>query len=300
MNSIQLPTLFLELAFQPVPEGWSEILIAELSEAGFDSFHEDEEALLAYIPETAFDKNVVHQLMQKYPELKEVSWSVNRMPEKNWNAIWESSYKPVMIAGRCYIRAPFHPAYSIRNSRFAIRETHYQVPDPGSLIEIIIEPKMSFGTAHHETTSLMIEALLEEELTGKSVLDMGCGTGILAILASRMGAHNVIAIDVDERAVENAKENFAKNNTMDGIVIQGDDAAIPEERFDVILANINRNTLIEQMPSYADALGTGGILFLSGFYSEDLPAIEECAAGLNLGRTDVRKKNNWIVAKFVR
>ncbi|MBN1198838.1 MAG: 50S ribosomal protein L11 methyltransferase, partial [Bacteroidales bacterium] len=167
-------------------------------------------------------------------------------------------------------------------------------------IEIIIEPKMSFGTAHHETTSLMVEALLEEDLTGKAVLDMGCGTGVLAILASRMGAGKVVAIDVDERAVENARENFEKNHATDGIVVQGDDSAIPEEQFDVILANINLNTLIKQMPAYAGALGAGGILFLSGFYLEDLTVIEECAARLNLGRSGIRKKNNWIVAKFVR
>lgn len=283
MTENQNPSsIYLEVAFQPVTTGWSDILIAELSEAGFDSFHEEEEMLLGYISEADFNEMAIHRAVQKYPELKTVVWSVAKMPDKNWNAIWESSYEPVLIAGRCYIRAPFHP------------------PATASVIDIVIEPKMSFGTAHHETTSLMIESLLKEELTGKRVLDMGCGTGVLAILASKLGAARVVAIDFDERAVENSIENVAKNNTSSVDVIQGEAADIPSEEFDLILANINRNTLIDQIPSYARVMGSGGILFLSGFYSEDLPAIEARALESGLRLAASGSKHNWVTAKFIR
>ncbi|MBE0648608.1 MAG: 50S ribosomal protein L11 methyltransferase [Bacteroidales bacterium] len=286
MNNHQPSSLFLELAFQPVPEGWSDILIAELAETGFNSFTEEEGLLLAYIPESDFNEMAVHQIVQKYPDLKDLFWSITRMPDKNWNAIWESSYEPVLIADRCYIRAPFHPASDIRH--------------PVSVIDIIIEPKMSFGTAHHETTSLMIEALLEEDVTDQAILDMGCGTGILAILASKMGAKRILAVDFDERAVENSMENVMKNNTGNVDVKLGDDPAVAGDPFDVILANINRNTLIEQIPSYAASLRAGGRMFLSGFYSEDLPAIDACAKEQGLSLSGTRMKNNWIVAKFHR
>jgi ribosomal protein L11 methyltransferase len=286
MSTIPPSSIFLEIAFQPVVQSYSDILIAELSEAGFDSFNEEEAVLFAYIRESDFNEHAIYQVLQKYPDLKDLFWSVTRMPEKNWNELWESSYEPVLVAGRCYIRAPFHPASGIQ--------------DQASRIEIVIEPKMSFGTAHHETTSLMIEALLDEDLTGKAVLDMGCGTGVLAILASRMGASRVVAIDNDPWAVENATENVLKNNTRTIDVIQGDTTVIPPEQFDVILANINRNTLIEQIQSYATVLRKGGSLFLSGFYTEDLPALEACASANGLGIIFSRSKNNWIVAKFNR
>ncbi len=284
MGSHQPSSLFLEIAFQPVVQGYSDILIAELSEVGFDSFNEEDTVLFAYIKEMDFNEGEIHQVLNKYPNLKDLFWSVTRMPEENWNAIWESSYEPVLVAGRCYIRAPFHPASGIRH--------------PASIIDIVIEPKMSFGTAHHETTSLMIESLLDEVVIGKTVLDMGCGTGVLAILASKMGAGRVVAIDYDKWAVENALENVIKNNTSTIDVIRGDASDIPLEQFDVILANINRNTLIEQIPSYATALKKGGGLFLSGFYTEDLPTVEAYAGKHGLRISGTRVKNNWMVAKF--
>jgi len=312
MNEIPSHTPFLEVVFQPVPDGWAEILVAGLSEAGFDSFAEEEGALRAYIEESTFNDQSVRQLVNGYAALNGVTWSVTRLPDKNWNAIWESSYEPVLIANRCYIRAPFHPSmeamsHGARGMSDPVSGIGYleaqQRPRLGvaaSLIEIVIEPKMSFGTAHHETTAMMIEALLAEDLTGKSVLDMGCGTGILAILSSRLGAGRVVAIDLDEWAVENATENLEKNNVPGGTVILGDVNAILEEQVDVILANINRNTLMEHLPAYAGALANGGTLLLSGFYSEDLSAIETRAASLKLKKEDVREKNNWIVAKFVK
>jgi len=326
INSIPPTYLLLEITFQPVSPGWSDILIAELAEIGFDSFNEEETMLLAYIPEADFDEMAIHDVVQKYPELRDLFWRVTRIPEENWNAIWENSYEPVLIAGRCYIRAPFHPPLKamsheaqgtkvegrgswvmgrgVDRPASGIRHSyHCEARSDAaavSVFEIVIEPKMSFGTAHHETTSLMIESLLEEDVTNKAVLDMGCGTGVLAILASKMGAGLVVAIDFDERAVDNAIENVAKNNTGTIDVIKGDSSDIPKEPFDVILANINRNTLMEQIPVYANTLGAGGRLFLSGFYTEDLPSIEGHALAFGLRLTDSRSKNNWIIAKFNR
>ena len=304
--------IFLEVEFTPVPEGWADILIAELTEIGFDGFSEEGTTLLAYIREEDFNELLIHEVIQKYPSLRSTTWSVTKMPDKNWNEVWESSYDPVLIAGKCYIRAPFHPpleamrheahlsSYPTPKSRDLRFATTSSIQHPGSSIEIIIEPKMSFGTAHHDTTSLMIEALLEEEVAGQDVLDMGCGTGVLAILASRMGASSVVAIDHDERAVENTLENIAKNNTGTIDVIQGDASGIPEDPYDMILANINRNTLIGQIPAYAKALRTGGRLLMSGFYTEDLPVIEECAAEHGLSLAGSRTENNWMAAKFNR
>lgn len=301
MSNIPSHTPFLEVVFQSVPDRWAEILIAGLSEAGFDSFAEEEGGLRAYTGEKDFNDQVVRQLVHGYPALNGVTWSVTRLPDKNWNAIWESAYEPVLIADRCYIRAPFHPSLeAMSHEARGAGDPASGIRHQASVIEIVIEPKMSFGTAHHETTALMIETLLEEDLTGKSVLDMGCGTGVLAILASRLGARKVVAIDLDEWAVENARENLEKNTVHGGTVILGDVTAIPEEQLDMILANINRNTLMEHLPAYAGALANGGTLLLSGFYSEDLPAIENRAAGLKLKKEDVREKNNWIVAKFVK
>ena len=280
------PIIYLEVSFSSVPEGFDEILTAELAEIGFDSFSEEEPLFLAYIPEADFNEMAVQQVVQKYSVLKDIIWSVTRMPYKNWNEVWESSYEPVLIAGRCYIRAPFHPASRIQ--------------DPASCFEIIIEPKMSFGTAHHETTALMIEALLEEEVKGQHVLDMGCGTGVLAILAHKLGASTVVAIDNDTWAFENASENVLKNEAVSVHVIKGDVNAIPKELFDLILANINRNTLVEQISVYSEALQPGGRLILSGFYSEDLPDIEACAARHGLSFSASRKENNWTAAKFNR
>jgi len=301
MNSSSTDPVFLEVAFQPVPGEWSDILTAELAEIGFDSFNEEENTLLAYITETAFDEKAIHNLIGRYTELKDLFWSVTPMPEQNWNAIWESSYEPVLVAGRCYIRAPFHPPFdAMKQEAPGRREEGRGKQDPGCGYEIIIEPKMSFGTAHHETTSMMIEALLEENLQGQRVLDMGCGTGVLAILAHKMGAGEVEAIDNDPWAFENAKENIMKNNAVSIHVIQGDVDAIPEKPFNLILANINRNILIEQIPEYETVLEEGGRILVSGFYSEDLPVIEACAMKSGLSLSGFMSKNNWVAAKFSR
>ena len=287
---------YLEVAFASVPEVMVEIFMAELAETGFDSFKEEEDTLLAYIPEELFVEPAIQKVIQKYRKLKEVFWSVIPLPDKNWNEQWESSYEPVLIAGRCYIRAPFHPASSIDVIASGAKQQH----PASSLYEIIIEPKMSFGTAHHETTALMIEWLLEEDVSGKTVLDMGCGTGVLAILAFQMGAAEVFAIDNDKWAFENTSENVFKNKAREIHVIHGDINEIPKKKVNLLLANINKNVLLEQIPVYANALYEGGTLFLSGFYSDDLPVIRERGEEQHLRFVGTREKNNWMVVKFNR
>jgi len=301
---------YFEVSFSPVPEDYLDILIAELVETGFDSFNEEENTLLAYISEEFFDETAIQKIIQKYPELKEAFRSITRMPDKNWNELWESRYEPVLIADKCYIRTPFHPPYPSPNpspSREGSKSplgdlgVSSRIQDPGSsFFEIIIEPKMSFGTAHHETTVLMIEWLLEEDVSGKMVLDMGCGTGVLAILAFQMGAAEVFAIDHDQWAFENVSENVLKNSAGEIQVIHGDINDIPEKPVDLILANINRNVLLDQIPVYANALKDGGTLLMSGFYSQDLPVIREKAEAQHLRFVDAREKNNWMVVKFNR
>jgi len=278
---------YLEISFSDIPAGFSEILIAELAESGFEGFSEEDNGLLAYIPKGGFDEPAIRRIVEKYPELKEARWNIVRLPEKNWNEVWESNYKPVFIAGKCYIRAPFHPPLQAMSQE-------------ASGIELIIEPKMSFGTAHHETTALMIEWLLEETVNGELVLDMGCGTGVLAILAARRGAGRVVAIDNNPWAVENTKENTQRNNCTGIDVLLGEIPVIPDLSFDLILANINRNVLLEQIPCYAKVTGSGGRILLSGFFAEDLPAIEACSAQNGFRLTGTRIKNNWVAAKFNR
>ncbi|MFH1297143.1 MAG: 50S ribosomal protein L11 methyltransferase [Bacteroidota bacterium] len=300
----------LEISFSNIPDGFSDILIAELTEIGFDGFREKENALLAYIPETGFEEPAINEIVQKYPELKETFFSVVSMPEKNWNEVWESNYEPVLIAGKCYVRAPFHPSleamsHEARDTRHRAKGKGHRaqgsgLQHPASSIEIIIEPKMSFGTAHHETTALMIEWLLEETVDGETVLDMGCGTGVLAILAAKQGAGRVVAIDNNPWAVDNTKENAERNNCTGIDVLLGEVPVFPDLSFDLILANINRNVLLVQIPDYARVLGLGGRLVLSGFFAEDLPAIETCAETNGFRLSGSRTKNNWIAAKFNR
>lgn len=260
---------------------FAEILMARLGELGFESFEETTEGLLAYIPAHDFDPAMLNT-EELWPAGIEVNYTWRVVPDENWNAVWESNFEPVTIAGRCHIRAPFHP---VKND-----------------IEfgIVIEPKMSFGTAHHETTSLMIEVMLETEMTGRRVLDMGCGTGVLAILAAMRRAAEVTAIDNDEWAYQNALENVQRNKQPGINVYQGDAGMLTNLRFDVIIANINRNILLNDMQSYVNCLDSGGLLLMSGFYQEDLPLITGKASSLNMLYTGHRVKNNWVVACYTK
>ncbi len=259
-----------------------EILMAQLGEIGFDSFMESDNGLLAYIPVDVFNESQLSSLVKPNQGQSAVDYNIKTIKEKNWNEVWESNYDPVNIKDLVYIRAPFHDK------------------KPTFKYEILVDPKMSFGTAHHETTSLMIEMMLDENIVGKKVLDMGCGTGILAILAEMMGASEIEAIDNDEWAYLNSKENIEKNNCEKIYVQMGDASLLKSVGYEYILANINRNVLLVDIATYATHMVKNGILLLSGFYTEDLDLIESSASKSNLNLIRKKVKNNWVAAKFVK
>jgi ribosomal protein L11 methyltransferase len=281
--SVNKPDLMtcLELSFVvPDDELVTEILTAILSEIRFDSFMQEKNILKAYIQKELFIEKDLNYLL-KEDLFQHVSLlKVEEMPEQNWNAIWESSYQPVIINELCRIRAPFHN------------------PDSAYPYDLLIEPRMSFGTAHHETTSQMLELMLTIDFVKKSTLDMGCGTAILAILARKMGAEPVVAIDNDEWAFNNALDNIILNHTEDIVVQFGDVSTIEDNKFDIILANINRNILLADMKHYAHSLFSGGSLLLSGFYVADLPSIKESALLNGLIYKTHISKNDWVAALF--
>lgn len=258
----------------------SEVLIALLADLGFESFVENEGEVAAYIPLPSFTDDIKQALDS--PGIRDLMESYRRktIADQNWNAVWESAYEPVVIDGRCMVRAPFHE--KIGNIEF----------------DILIMPKMSFGTAHHETTRLMVRYLLEMNLDRKSVLDMGCGTGVLAILAAMKGASPVVAIDNDEWAYENARENVSGNKVQPIEVLMGDASLIVGMHFDIVIANINRNILLSDLPAYRQCLPSKGMLLISGFYEEDLPVLREKASSVNLEFKSMRTENRWTAACF--
>lgn len=279
MNYLEYKIIF------SVAEPWKDIIISMLAEEGFDSFADgnSENELCAYVSESMHQPEKVNQLLQNHGLPVQLTFSVTQMENRDWNEVWESNYTPVLIANRCYIRAPFHE------------------PHPKAEIEIVIEPKMSFGTAHHETTALMIELLLDEPLFGKSLLDMGAGTGVLAILTRKKGANPVLAIDNDEWAYRNNIENNERNQVPDIEVKLGDASLLTTEKYDVILANINRNVLLNDIQKYAVCLKNKGNLFMSGFYKEtDLDMIVHKCAEHKLSLVCYKEKNGWVAAKFVK
>ncbi|MCX6241163.1 MAG: 50S ribosomal protein L11 methyltransferase [Bacteroidetes bacterium] len=258
----------------------AEILTAGMSELGFESFLEETAGIFsAYIPIDFFDVRKVSDFLDEQAMNLGFSYKIGNIPEQNWNAVWESAYQPVKI-GKCFIRAPFHE------------------PDPAAGIDLVIEPKMSFGTAHHETTHLMIKALLQIRFEGSSVLDIGTGTGILGIIALKLGAKHVVAIDNDEWSFLNAKENAARNNVPGMIVIKGSAADIPSGKFGYILANINRNVLLHDIPVYHNSLENGGSLILSGFYEDDLDVIREMVTAMGMMQDRVETLNHWVAVTF--
>lgn len=259
---------------KPLPEA-ADMAMAILAEEGFESFSETDKGFLAYIPEKDFTGKLQDEinagLISDYALT--VNWKV--VPSQNWNAVWESEYEPVNIENRCLVLAPFHSITT---------------PVP---YKIIIEPKMSFGTAHHETTRLMIRYLLDMDIAGKKVLDMGCGTAVLAILASMRGAASVDAIDNDEWAYNNSIENVEQNVPGKINVFLGDAAILVGKTYDFIIANINRNILTNDLESYAACLPSQGILLMSGFYKDDIPVIDEVAGKFALSLLSTRDENKW-------
>jgi ribosomal protein L11 methyltransferase len=260
-------------------DNWNEdagdMIAAWLSDAGFDSFTSTDQGLQAFIPETLYDEKAVAETLNRINQRLPLEWEAELVAEKNWNEEWEKNYQPVAIDGRCRIRAPFHQA------------------DPAFEFDLIIEPKMSFGTAHHETTSMMISLILQTDWQNKVFLDMGCGTGVLAVLASKMGAQSGMAIDNDTWAHENAKENIERNKVPGVAVLLGDDRLIEGHQYDIILANINRNILLQQIPSYLKALKPGGKIFMSGFYEEDIPVLFKTFDDSGLKLLEKKTLNNW-------
>ncbi|MDR2973002.1 MAG: 50S ribosomal protein L11 methyltransferase [Bacteroidales bacterium] len=278
MNYYEIIVTFSEVS------PWKEIFVSLLADIGCESFAEGEteEVLLAYIPENNYDEGRIKALFDDYHKETVIHFEIQEIEQQNWNAVWESNYEPVMIAGRCFIRAPFH------------------APNLQAEYEIVIEPKMSFGTAHHETTALMIEFLLEEELQNKSVLDMGAGTGILSIFSHLCGAKPVTAIDNDEWAYLNNVENNTRNNAETIQVLLGDASLLSEnQKYDTIIANINRNVLLNDLADYKRALNDKGVIILSGFYiGDDLEMITQKCSELGLNFVAVKEKNGWCAAKF--
>ncbi len=261
---------------------WVDVFIDELGGFGCESFEETEEGFNAYIPSSDVNDELKAQLDElKTREGFELSYSMEFVPTQNWNEVWESSFEPILVGNWCSILAPFH------QNEFETQHT------------VVIEPKMSFGTGHHETTFMMVQAMEDLNLNGLDVLDMGSGTGVLAILAKKMKANYVEAIDIEDWAVENCKEN-ATNNDVELVVKLGGKEQISEMQFDVILANINRNILIDQMEPYSKHLKSGGKLFLSGFLSEDENTITDCAISNNFAPLKKHKKENWLCLGFTK
>lgn len=259
-----------------VPPDFSDILIAELAEIGFESFIDTDYGVDGYIQTGLFNQQQIEAIREKYSSVSSVSYTYSTIERKNWNEEWEKSYEPIIIGKQCLVRASFHQGLG---------------PFP---YEIIINPKMSFGTGHHETTTLMLEQQLSISHTGKKVLDIGCGTGILAIMACKRGATLVDAFDIDEWAVENSRENFDLNTCRRVTVQQGTVREVQlAPIYDILLANINKNVLLDEIPVYASLLPKGGSLLLSGFYEKDIADIERLAITHGFTKNVQRIKQPW-------
>lgn len=276
---------FIQVNFsiEPYEEYIADVLAAELGAMGFDTFVPLENGLEAFIAEATFNENELEQLLADFVFEATISYKATKIESKNWNEEWEKHYfEPIIIDNECVIHSSFHKNV------------------PKTTYDIVIDPKMSFGTGHHETTSLVIGEILTMKLEGTKVLDMGCGTSVLAILASMRGAKELLAIDIDEWCTENSIENIALNNVTNVAVKQGGAELLSGLEFDIILANINRNILLADMESYATCLKSGGELYMSGFYSEDIPLIEAEANRNGLELVSSKLKNNWAVVKTVK
>lgn len=266
---------YLSISFRGCTQQDIEILPAFLVSIGFDSFNEEEDRLLAYIPTEQFNEEELKALLNDKFQNSALQYTIETYEDKNWNEIWESNFEAVVIDGKCRVRAPFHD------------------PDPSMLYEIIIEPKMSFGTAHHETTYMMIQLIMDINIDNKELIDMGCGTAVLAILASKRGAKHILAIDNDEWAYRNSLENISTNGCGDIKVLHGDASALPDRKFDIFIANINRNILLSDMQCYVKCIKGNGLLMLSGYYEDDSPLISAMAEKLNLKLERSLVRNRW-------
>ena len=237
--------------------------------------------LEAYIQESDWTPDLLDALYPLSENGFDIAWSLLAIPPENWNAVWESDFQPIVIEDKCAVRAHFHDPIDVP-------------------YELVITPKMSFGTGHHQTTYMMLNYLLQHPPKGHSLLDMGCGTGVLAILAEKLGAVSINAIDVEPWCYQNTVENIATNGCKNIIPAEGDRSQIPPKEFNTILANINMNVLLLDIPLYAEQLKEDGSLFLSGFFTQDIPAIESKANQYGLKLVDFQNKDNWVAAHFKR
>jgi len=275
MSSIYLGYHFI---VEPKELG-SEILVAELGELPFESFVESEFGLTAYIQKELWNAAILDDLfVLQSPEFN-ISYTIEEIEQVNWNEEWEKNFEPIEVDGMCHVRAPFHPKTAAK-------------------YDIVIEPKMSFGTGHHETTHMMIQHLLRLDVHGKKTLDMGCGTAILAILAEMKGAKPIDAIDIDNWCYLNSIENAARNTCQHITVYEGDASLLIDQRYELIIANINRNILLADMQAYAKCLVSGGTLLLSGFYAEDIPFLEASCTENGMQYVSQLQRNNWVSLEF--
>lgn len=255
---------------------YAEILMAEVAEAGFDSFMETDTGFEAYVELEKFDRSVLDDISSRYKDITKITFQTSHIPKQNWNEEWEKSYHQVNVEGKCLIRASFHD------------------PDPTIPLEVVITPKMSFGTGHHQTTYLMVKSQLGIDHSGKRVMDAGCGTAILSIVASRLGAKEVEAFDIDEWSITNGNENLSVNGCTNIRIQQGtiDEVSLPG-KFDIILANINKNVLTAELGTYARYLADGGVILLSGFYTSDIPDLLDTASPFGLAERKRDQREGW-------
>jgi len=268
---------YIECKFEIQNSEQSEIIMAIMGEIGFESFTEEENFLLGYYPQTSnLSENEFLQLI-KSTLLEyglESKIELKLIEQQNWNATWEKSFEPILVDSKCVIRAPFHSPVN-------------------EILNIVIEPKMSFGTGHHQTTFLMLQSMFEIEIENKTVLDMGCGTAVLAILAEKIGAQKVVAIDIEEWAFENALENLALNKCNKILVLKGGAEKIGHEDFDIVIANINKNVLLNDIQFYASSMQKGALLLLSGFFVTDSQSIIDKCKEYSLNYKTLKNKEEW-------
>jgi ribosomal protein L11 methyltransferase len=277
-----MDNIYISYSFKVSPkEPATEILIAELGEVGFESFVENEEGVEAFIQKTDWNAQVLDDIYVLKSGEFQISYEMQEIEQTNWNIEWEKNFNPIQVDGLVSIRAPFHE-------------------NPKLKYDIVIEPKMSFGTGHHETTHMMVQHLLDLDVAGKKVLDMGCGTGILAIFAEMKGAKPIDAIDIDNWCYQNSLENVERNNCKHIAVYEGDASLLKDKKYDVIIANINRNILLNDMQVYASCLDENGVILLSGFYKEDIPVIDEEVSKYGLKLDKQIERNNWVALKYVK
>ncbi|WP_199141491.1 50S ribosomal protein L11 methyltransferase [Pedobacter sp. ASV12] len=276
---------YKQVAFQfsQIEEYQQDLLVGALGEIGFDTFEDTDKGFDAFILANQFNEAELNEVLASFGDELQYTYLVSDIEAQNWNEEWEKNFSPLIITNNCYVRATFHEA------------------QPQYEYEIVIDPKMAFGTGHHQTTTMMMQYILETDVQDKTILDMGAGTGILGILAAKRGARQIVAIDNDEVCHRSTIENAELNEVSNLVSFCGSKEAIPDTQFDIILANINRNILLDQIEAYDRVLKENGLIFFSGFYeSPDLDMIKVHCAGFGLVYVSHKKLGDWVAAQFVK